>query len=108
MPVNNSVRTQFTERGLALSGSIEGVEDADKYDEQACASFAQTAFGSASNSLNELYKEIGVVDGGGWGEYGRKSSISNGNVTNNAQQISTSNDAITCVSDARIHECHQW
>src|SRR4051812_4622138 len=81
-----SLRFQNTERGLILSESIEGVEDEDKYDEQAYSSFAQTAFGSASNNLSELYKEIGSIDDG----YEARNSVSNGS-SNNFQQISTSN-----------------
>jgi len=69
------------------------VDDFDKYDEQACSSFCQTAFGSASNSLNELYKELGVVGGG----YEGRSSANNG-AQAGSQQISTSNDAISNLS----------
>lgn len=68
------------------------MEDCDKYDEQACSSFCQTAFGSASNVLNELYKELGVVGGG----YEGRPSASNG-AQASSQQISTSNDAISNV-----------
>lgn len=41
--------------------NIENTNYYDEYDENAFSCFLQTNFGAASNNLNEMYKELGII-----------------------------------------------
>uniref|UniRef100_A0A915D7E9 DEP domain-containing protein n=1 Tax=Ditylenchus dipsaci TaxID=166011 RepID=A0A915D7E9_9BILA len=64
---------KHSEKGLVLEQKIDNVTDMDYYDECAFSSFLQTNFGAASNNLNELYKELGVMNSGS----GNNASVNN-------------------------------